>query len=275
MEILFNELSLTGQFDSLDDFTKNALLPFIVILKEIQNFSTLLLKKSDVWERMVTPDNNLHSVLVCRTSDEARRFKSAVATLTREPFWDFDSKQDEATVYLLNGNDIKGSSPAEACERDQIVVSFISSATSCNPLHILRNDLNIPLINLTSSGILPDLLWNQKKITFESYVKIRFTGERFDFSRVEKNMGFSDIQTQEQDLFIDTFRKVEKLTWNQIYSDDGLKYKEYHGQLSESFRGKNTYKFRASQKIRCHGYRENNLFVVIGFEVDHGVSDRG
>ena len=163
MEILFNELSLIGQFGDLDDFTKNALLPFIVILKEMQNLSTLLLKKSDVWERMITPDNNLHSVLVCRTSDEARRFKSAVATLTMEPFWDFDSKQDEATVYLLDGNDIKGSSPAEACERDQIVVSFISSATSCNPLHIMRNDINIPLINLTSSGILPDLLWDQKK----------------------------------------------------------------------------------------------------------------
>jgi hypothetical protein len=275
VEILFNELSLTGQFDDLDDFAKNALLPFVAILKEMQNFSTLMLKKGNVWERMITQDSNLHSVLISRTSDEVRRFKSAVATLTREPFWDFDSKQDEATVYLFDGNDIKGSSPAEACERDQIVVSFISSATSCHPLYILRNGTNIPLVNLTSSGILSELLWDQKEITFESYVKTRFAGKRFDFSKVEKNMGFSDIQTQEQDLFVDTFRKVEKLTWDQIYSDDGLKYKEYHGQLSESFRGKKTYKFRASQKIRCHGYRENNLFVVIGFEVDHGMSDRG
>ncbi len=275
MEVLFNELSLVGQFDDLDDFAKNALLPFVAILKEMQNFSTLMLKKGNAWERMITPDSNLHSVLISRTSDEVRRFKSAVATLTREPFWDFDSKQEAETVYLFDGNDIKGSSPAEACERDQIIISFISSATSCHPLHILRNDTNIPLVNLTSSGILSELLWDQKEITFESYVKTRFAGKRFDFSRVEKNMGFSGIQVQEQDLFIDTFRKVEDLSWNQIYSDDGLKYKEYQGQLNDSFRGKKTYKFRASQKIRCHGYRENNVFVVIGFEVDHGMSDRG
>ena len=139
----------------------------------------------------------------------------------------------------------------------------------------MRNDTNILLVNLTSSGILPELLWDQKEITFESYVKFRFTGVRFDFSRVEKNMGFAGIQVQEQNLFIDTFRKVEDLTWDQIYSDDGLKYREYHGQFKEAFRGKKTYKFRASQKIRCHGYRENNVFVVIGFEVDHGMSDRG
>lgn len=275
MEILFNELSLTGQFDDLEDFTKNALLPFIAILKEMQNFSTLLLKKGDVWERMITPDNNLHSVMISRTSDEARRFKLAIATLTKEPFWDFDTKQDTETVYLFDGHNIKGSSPAEACERDKVIVSFISSVISCNPLHILRNDTSIALVNLTSSGILPKLLWDQKEITFESYVKTKFTGERFDFSKVENKMGFSEIQVQEQDLFIDTFHKITALTWDQIYSDNGLKYKEYHGQLNESFRGRKTYKFRASQKIRCHGYREDNIFVVIGFEVNHKMSDRG
>lgn len=88
-------------------------------------------------------------------------------------------------------------------------------------------------------------------------------------------MDFSGIQTQEQELFIDTFRKIEELTWGQVYTDRGLNYKEFHGVISESFRDKKTYKFRASQKIRCHGYRENDLFIVIGFEVDHRISDRG
>ena len=101
-----------------------------MISQKMQNFSTLLLKKGDAWERMITPDSNLHSIMTSRTSDEARRFKSAVATLTKEPFWDFDSKQDTETVYLFDGNDITGSSPAEACERDNIIVSFISSTTS-------------------------------------------------------------------------------------------------------------------------------------------------
>ncbi len=88
-------------------------------------------------------------------------------------------------------------------------------------------------------------------------------------------MGFSTVQSAEQDLFIDTFRKFEALTWEQIRTDKGLNYKEYHGIFDTSCRDIKTYKFRASQKIRCHGYRENDLFIVIGFETDHKLSDRG
>ncbi|MGZ8173683.1 MAG: hypothetical protein ACXW1Z_02995 [Methylobacter sp.] len=278
MQVLFNELSLTGQFSDQDDFVSNGFRPFVGVLKEMQGCSTLLLKKSDVWDKMVTPNSTLHSLLIhnaSRTSDEVRRLKSAIAVLTKEPFWDSDCKQDVDTTYLLDGADVCGSSPAEACERDKVVVSFVSSTASVDPLNIIRNGINVPLLNLTCSGKLTEHLWANEHISFESYLKVQFSGGKLDFSRVEQKMNFSVIQSTEQSLFIDTFRKFEELTWEQIHADQGLDYKEYRGTIGRDYRAIKTYKFRASQKFRCHGYRENDSFIVIGFETDHKLSDRG
>ncbi len=278
MEILFNELSLTGQFSDQDDFIKTAFLPFVGVLKEMQGFSMLLLKKSDSWEKMITPTITLHSFLVndaFRKFDEVRRFKSAIAGLTKEPFWDSDSKQDANTTYLFNGEDISGSSPAEACERDKVVVSFVLSPASSDPLNIIRNGKNVPLLNLTVLGKLTQHLWDNRLISFELYLKGRFSGGKLDFSRVDAKLDFSVVQTSDQSLFVDTFRKFEDLTWDQIVCDNGLDYKEFHGTISNFYHGVKTYKFRASRKIRCHGYRDKDSFVVIGFEIDHKLSDQG
>ena len=280
LQILFNELSLTGQFSDQDAFVKNGLLPFVGVLKEMQLFTTHLLKKGDVWDNKITPSNTLYSFLInkaFRTSDEVRRLKSAIADLTKEPFWDTDSKQNPDFTYFLDGVDIDiwGSSPAEACERDNVVVSFVASSASSDPLNIMRNESNVPLLNLTCSGRLTEYLWANNTISFELYLKSRFSGGKLDFTKVDEKMGFSWVQSAEQSLFIDTFRKFEELTWDQIYADKGLDYKEYSGNLAKVYKDKKTYKFRASEKIRCHGYRKNNSFVVIGFETDHRLSDRG
>lgn len=278
MQVLLNELSLTGQFSDQDAFIRNGLYPFVGVLKEMQEFPTLLLKKSDVWERMITPTVTLHALLnnnSFRKSDEVRRLKTTIDHLTKEPFWDSDSKQNGNTTYLLDENNIWGSSPAEACERDKILISFVSSSVSLDPLNIMRNGIDESLLNLTCAGKFTEFLWNKNKISFESYLKARFSRSKLDFSRVDDKIGFSRIQTAEQSLFLDTFRKFEELSWDQIHTDNGLDYKEYHETINVLCQGKKTYKFRASKKFRCHGYRNKDSFVVIGFETDHKLSDRG
>jgi hypothetical protein len=278
MQILFNELSLVGQFSDANVFVNTGLLPFIGVLREMQGFSTLLLKKSDVWSRLVTQSTTLHAILIgdtLRTFDEVRRLKSAIADLTKEPFWDNDSKQEPTYAYILAGLDIRGSSPAEACERDKILASFIASPRSVNPLCVEKNGVLNQLLNLTRTGELTEHLWSTNQISFEDYLKCRFSTGKLDFSRVDEKMGFEGIQKTEQDLFVDTFRKFNEQTWDQIYSNKGLDYKEYRDNVGTQYRGMKTYKFRASQKIRCHGYRERDRFVVIGFETDHKLSNRG
>jgi len=278
MDVLFNELSLAGQFSNEENFLRCGLFPIINVLKEMQGFSIQLLKKKDVWNEKVSPTSNLHSVMVSnnfRKSDEIRRFKTAIASLCKDPYWDDDIKQNANSTYFFNGNDIWGSSPAEASERDKVIVSFGSSLASANPVSIIRNGTNLPLVNLTLRGTLTEHLWESGQISFESYLKSRFSGGKLDFSMVCEKMGFQGIQTAEQALFVDTFRKFEELTWNQIYTDIGIDFKEYHGNLDQRYHHRKTHKFRASQKIRCHGYRENDSFIVIGFEIDHQLSDQG
>lgn len=276
MQILFNELSLEGQFAGQDDFIKNAIRPFIGVLKEMEGFSAQLLKKSDAWDKMITPTCNLQSLLVASpVSDEVRRLKLSIVKLTREPFWDLDSKQHSDSLYFLDGIDIGGSSPAEACERDKIVISFGSSSASLDPLNILRNGTNVRLSNLTCPGKFTEILWANKEIPFKAYLQTRFSGGKIDFSCVDEKFDFSEIQEADQSLFIDTLRKFEELTWDQIYTDKGLNYKEYHATLGVAYQDIKTYKFRVSKKFRCHGFRKNDSFVILCFETDHKLSDRG
>jgi hypothetical protein len=252
MEILFNELSLTGQFSDQEDSIKNGLIPFISVLKEIEGFSFLLLKKSDLWNYMVTPSDTLHSILINK-SDEVRRFKSALVRLTKEPFWDVDTKQCSENTYFFNGFDIRGTSPAEACERDQVIISFALSKTSLNPLNITKNGKNIKILNLMHSGEFSEFLWERKKISFESFIKSKFSKGKLDFSKMDEKIGFHKIHPSEEDIFVEAFKKFENLSWKQIYTDKGFNYKEYHENISIHYRGIKTYKFRVSQKFRCHG----------------------
>jgi len=278
MQVLFNELSLAGQFADVDAFVKKGLLSFVGVLKEMQGFSTLLLKKSDVWNCMVTPRNTLHSILVgesLRSFDEVRRLKSAIADLTKEPFWDSDSKQRPDDVYTFEGSEVGGTSVAEAYERDRALVSFLLSRMSSNPLEVQKNSERTCLHNFTVPGVLTELLWSGRGISFEAYLRSRFGRGKLDFSRVDPSMGFELVQPSEQGLFVDTFRKFEELTWDQIYINKGLDYKEYHGSVGRNYRALKTHKFRASEKIRCHGFRQGDRFVVIGFETDHKLSDQG
>ncbi len=278
MQILLNELSLTGQFSDHNAFLKNGLLPLLAVFKEMQALSSLLLlKKSDVWNRMVTSDCTLHAMLVSsefRKSDEFRRLKTAIDWLTHEPFWDVDAKHDKLCVYLLDGINVADSSIAEACERDKLLASFMDCAMSTATLTVTRNAVPIQLLNVTKAGELTEFFWNEKLISFETYVKSQFSSGKLDFMRVDNAMGFNTVQPDEQALFIDSFRKFNAMPWELIYKDKGFDYKQYHASLSAA-QGRTSYKFRVSRKMRCHGYREDERFVVIGFETDHALSDGG
>jgi hypothetical protein len=281
MQILLNELSLTGQF-STTSFMETGLLPFIRVLTETQAFPiALLLKKSALWNQKVTSDSTLHELLISpqyRRSDEFRRFKSAIDLLTREPFWDTDTRQDSTASYLAAPSctlTISGSSIAEACERDQILVSFLESPTSANPLEVTKNGTPIQLLNLTQVGELTQHLWNEERISFAAYVKSKFSGGKLQFLKVDPQWGFETVQNDKQDLFITAFEKFNELTWEQILKDNGLNYKQYNNSFSRDYKGKTTYKFRVSGAMRCHGYREKDNFIVIGFETDHSLSDKG
>ncbi len=277
MELLLNELSFEGQYSSIDQFASTALRSAISVLNDLASFGELLLKTRDVFSAQITTDNTFSDILSTPPSlfrDEIRKFKIALQTLALEPYWE-DSISQYADSYTWNDEDILGSALAESCERDKIVMSFLQSRFEDPVLEVYRNHELVEIVNILRGGELLEYLWGNSLITFEKYVTTRFVGGKLNFTKFIDNTVLDAVQFNEQKLYIDTFRKFEAMSWIDIGRNDGLEYKPFTGSLPGFNGTQNLSKFRASQKIRCHGYREGDQFYVLHLEVDHRLSDNG
>ncbi len=151
MEILINELSLKGQFDTVEEFVSVALTPLLSILQQYDTSRDLLFRKYDLYDCRVTPTITLHNLfkgVYSRTCDEIRRSKSQLAALIDKPYWQDNRKHNNPDTYKFNTNDIYDSSLAESCERDRVVMSFISDDFDNITLDIDKNASNLIVDNL-------------------------------------------------------------------------------------------------------------------------------
>jgi len=277
MEVLFNELSLYGQYRDCGDFIHRGLKPFLKVTTEMKQLSVELLKKCDTWNCKVTGSQTLNDIIrsKARKMDELRKLKLDFASLIKTPFWDIKTFQNSDSVYILSGEEIAGTSLAEACCRGCTVVSFGDSPVSCNPLLVYKDEQEVSLHNFTKSGELSDLLWQNKEISFEQYLKAFFHQTRLDFSKVLSKYTFDNVDNSDYGTYIGTLKRFCEMHWDDIYKDRGLDYKKYNRSLAIKDCPDETYKFRVSQKMRCHGYRKDDKFVVLAFESDHKLSDKG
>jgi len=148
MEIFVNELSLDGQFNSVEHFVNTGLMPFIRVFNEIDRKSNLLYKKYDFYKSKITSRLTYGDIWEKHMDnpykhEEIRKFYKLLEKLV--PYCEDDFKHSANCVYLFNGNNICGSSLAEAYERDEIVISFIHSSFSNFKLQISKNN-NIKII---------------------------------------------------------------------------------------------------------------------------------
>lgn len=151
MEILINELSLHGQFATLDDFVNTAVKPLLLLLQQIDSNRDVLLKKYDLWSAKVTATNTLQDVLkgsYSRTKEEIRRSKTKLSALIDNPFWEDDRKHNAPDYYQYNAANVFDTSLAECCERDKVVFSFTSIQFSSTSLIVEKNSTPISIDNL-------------------------------------------------------------------------------------------------------------------------------
>ena len=279
-EILINELSLSGQFSSVDEFINGgALINFTALLKEIKNTDALLYKKYDFFESKITKNMSIHNLLIgaiSRQFDEIRKFKTGLACLFENPYWEDNQKHNVNFAYRYRGNSVSGQSLAEACERDKIVISFMHHDFPSGRLAVMKEETEILLDDLLKEEDYFETARNRNIISFEDYCIKKFTGGKLDFSTLNKKEGFSLITREEEDLFFDGFRKFASLSWPEIGKDQGFDYKEYKDN-KKRFKSYNRkiHKFRISQKSRCFGYREGDVFHVLLFDLTHDLSDDG
>lgn len=284
MDILINELSLDGQFRDEDDFLDNLnnLLP---IIKIIENFEFLLFKNNLFFESSITVSKKLRDIIYLR-NDKVRRLKSFLLKLSHSPpFWNNTQIHNCNTdSYTFNTNNICDTSLAETSQRDKIVISFNHNDFSNILLDIEKNSSILKIYNITDKKLFLDYLLNINEIDTLNYCKEKFKNTNLNFSLLEDGYGFDILDSNQKNEFINSFNMFSAMTWDNISNSDGLEYKKYNKPKKKklkawfregTYKDTDIYKFRTTQGYRCFGYREENIFHILRFEIDHSISNNG
>jgi len=277
MQILLNELSLNGQFESVEDFSENAIPKIISVFKDLGE-KDLVYKKYDFFNQNVTAHQNVHQILTgaaSRTFDEIRRFKVYLFNLFEDPYWEESPKHSFDNNYIYQDSDIRGTSLAESCERDLMVLSFLHVDFTTNQLIVTKNVNNIEVENLLDKGDYFEACWNLNKTTLEEYCHNKYNDKsKLNFTLIDDRHGFNLLESNDDiEIFKGGFKKFEELTWQQIGVDDGLDYKPYDNKNFYKEIKTKKHKFRINQKYRCFGFVENGIFYVLCFDLTHKLSD--
>jgi hypothetical protein len=278
MEILINELSLAGQFDSVEHFITTGLKPFAKVFIDIDSQSNTLYKKYDFYQAKITSSDTIYDILkgnISRQYDEIRKFKSQLAKLFDNPYWEDNPRHCMNSVYTYNKKNISGSSLAEASARDKIAVSFLHNDFLSKQLSVYKNDCEIKIDNLFEQGHFVQIAYQRNSISFDVFCCKTFSNSKLNFSKIDPKEGFLLIKKEEEALFFNGFRKFSELSWQQIFVDDAFDYKEYNDKKYFKHIGKKIFKFRISQKYRCFGYVQDSVFFVLQFDLKHKLSESG
>ena len=182
MDILLNELSLSGQYASREIFVEEILPTLIRVLDEIQKlFKATIYKNYEFHLSKVTKTDTIHDILLgdlSRQYPSLRKFKRQLhSCLFTDPYWESDCKHSTNDSYTYRGNDICNHSVAEACERDRVIISFRDSELfQAETLSVLKNgNEQIDIDNLFNAGHYSNVL-NQRGIIYSFSLK---DGTRF------------------------------------------------------------------------------------------------
>jgi len=179
MNVVFNDYSLDGQFESIDTFLDYLANCVLDIFSAIKKHGVILLKSYVTFERKVTNDAQLYDLI--RTKEinrfpEMSALRSLLVEITDEPFWD-ESPRTEATAGYQTDvtGDFSGSEPncfSEALERDRLLLSFRHNAFGSQQLTVRKNDDGFVLDNITDSAVFADFLMQRNSITLAGLLEI-------------------------------------------------------------------------------------------------------
>lgn len=280
MDVVINELSLSGQYPNIETFLEN-LRSIVSVTALFKKNQINLYKNQMFWQRDITSDKKLLD-LISISHPSITLFKSHLSALSQPPYWEIDQKHNcEESIYTYRGNQICDTGLAESAQRDGIVVSFAHVAFMENKLSIENNAVNYLLDNLTELKITAKILWTKNCINDIDFCHYFFYDTKLCFSELDSSYGFDTLDSTQKNEFINSFEMFTFMDWDSIISSDGLDYKAYKPSKKENwftgslYEQKQIFKFRITQKYRCFGYRNGNNFHVLRFEIDHKISDKG
>lgn len=149
MEILLNELSIDGQFTSEEEFTFYLKEKLINVLQLIEENGFFLLKKSDVYDRKITPDKTLMDILTQYNFPLITALKSYISQLcAQEPYWDDAIMTDAEAEYCYSEKQDEPNAFTEAIERNVPLLSLAHNKYSEASYLCSKNDKKVEIANI-------------------------------------------------------------------------------------------------------------------------------
>lgn len=277
MDILLNELSLDGQFTDTNAFLDN-LKNLLYTIKLMEQLKFNLLKDHSFFNSQVTNSEKFIEIAQSRDS-RVRKLKSFLLKLSNNPpFWNTEQKHNcSDNSYIFNSNNVCETSLAESCERDKFILSFKHNEYLKDNLLVKKNTNEINLYNILDKNLFLDYIFDLGTLLPAEYCKFKFKDTNLNFTLLDINNGFNLLNTAQVEEYISSFKKFSSMNWIDINSDGGFQYKPYKGDYYKNtiYSIKKIKKFRTSQLYRCFGYREEDIFYILRFEINHKISDDG
>jgi len=288
MELLLNEKSLDGQFDSVDEFY--ATLPEMSRnLKILQKLGISLLKHSTLYQRKITGDctlfdlRNSNGKVAPQYRDQLRQWKRELSLLMlNPPYWDLEQAGEMTDLDETESRD----SLTEAALRRMDVLSFAHEFYRDVVLDVDCGGGIVSVGSAVSTAYLLDMLLQKDGLDILNYLKLQYGQGRIvlDYLDVETDSA-AGMQKSEWKEAMDAMRRFDEAeSWEEIRHDRFFDYKSYKPKSRKDdyfsntgFAGRQIDKFRCGQhsQVRCFGYREQDKFYVLAMERDHSISDTG
>lgn len=269
------------------------------IIEIFTNVSTLS-KKINMFNSQLIFDNKLASFINYIKLIEDRAIRIFLMTKIRnpKPFCSdsFDEYFEDKNIVL--GNCIVEGATIDILENFLACAMFLDSPiitpkSICKNRYFLDKTIYIKCDN-GSKELKNYFLENTKEILddLEIYIESlevkpleyclrKFKDGNLNFTLLDDSYGFNILNSSQEKDFLSTFKKFSQMNWIDIIKSSankkGLNYKSYDGDWFKNtiYSDINIFKFRTSQKYRCFGYRKDNEFFILRFEIDHRISDNG
>jgi phage-related protein len=223
MNLVINDFSLSGQYQSIDDFCNNLGKSFLPTIKLLDELGMVLFKKSNFFECMVTERMKLVDVIRVQGNPSITRFKSLISKIhSCEPFWDSDYKSDCNSTYVCEWTNEVPNCFTEAYEREADMISFYHSNFMSDKIKLSKNDMNFEICNYIDYMQFLQAAYKKAFIDELSYIEKAFSSSEVEFfgSSEEKKLseffesgGLSD---KDKSIIVDDLIKLINCHKNRV-----------------------------------------------------------
>lgn len=258
MEVVLNDLSLEGQFDTVEEFSESLLQYTLPTLEILKNNQIEVLKSYMMYNLMVTPTHKFADIMQLSGDPVLSKLRSQLHSLYgEEPYWEDDSQCNEDAIYSCKYTEsFNGYCIAEALERNAWIYSFENEKFIDEFLEITKNGEVHRLINFFEPNMLIKSLLDLRIITMPQYLGLKYKSDKSFGIGINKDY-FSEL-VEEASL---SAEDIEIITEDIERLISLIKEGANLGRLSDTF-DNGLREFRTSldhrREIRIFYYLENN-----------------